>query len=76
MMPCMFLPVNPNRFGGTQHITMDVSGGAKRPIYGQKFLEMTDAHFNESKVNFRPIAAFLVGKIYYTILHTIFKCNI
>jgi len=40
---------------------------------GQKFLEMTDSHFKESKVNFRPIAALLVGGIYYTILHTIFN---
>ena len=44
-----------------------------RESMGQKFLEMTDSHFKESKVNFRPIAALLVGGIYYTILHTIFN---
>ena len=42
-----------------------------RESMGQKLLEITDEHFNGSKVNFRAIGALLVGGIYYTILHTI-----
>jgi AcrR family transcriptional regulator len=44
-----------------------------RESMGQKFLELTDSHFNNSKVNFRAIGALLVGGIYYTILHTIYN---
>jgi AcrR family transcriptional regulator len=44
-----------------------------RESMGQKFLELTDLHFQGSSVNFRAIAALLVGGIYYTILHTIFN---
>ena len=44
-----------------------------RESLGQKFLEMTDAHFNGSQVNFRAISALIVGGIYYTILHTSFN---
>jgi AcrR family transcriptional regulator len=40
-----------------------------RESMGQKFLELTDLHFNESKVNFRAVAALLVGGIYYSVLH-------
>ena len=38
---------------------------------GQELLELTDTHFTHGKVNFRAIAALLVGGIYYTILHTV-----
>ncbi|WP_184547326.1 TetR/AcrR family transcriptional regulator [Mucilaginibacter sp. FT3.2] len=44
-----------------------------RESMGQKILEITDDHFNGSKVNFRAISALLVGGIYYTILHTIYN---
>ncbi|MEO6980043.1 MAG: TetR/AcrR family transcriptional regulator, partial [Mucilaginibacter sp.] len=44
-----------------------------RESMGQKFLETTDAHFKDSKVNFRAIGALIVGGIYYTILHTIYN---
>lgn len=42
-----------------------------RESMGQEFLELTDKHFEGGKVNFRAVAALLVGGIYYTILHTI-----
>ena len=41
-----------------------------REAMGQQFLELTDPYFSKSQVNFRAIAALLVGGIYYTILHT------
>ena len=41
-----------------------------RESLGQQFLEMTDAHFEKSNVNFRAVSALLVGGIYYIILHT------
>jgi AcrR family transcriptional regulator len=41
-----------------------------REFKGQQLLEMTDHHLDKSKVNFRAIAALLVGGIYYMILHT------
>ncbi|EHQ24755.1 TetR/AcrR family transcriptional regulator [Mucilaginibacter paludis] len=44
-----------------------------RESNGQKLLEMTDKDFENTKVNFRAIAALLVGGIYYTILHTRFN---
>ena len=44
-----------------------------RESMGQKFLELSDPHFKGSAVNFRAIAALLVGGIYYTILHTMFN---
>jgi AcrR family transcriptional regulator len=44
-----------------------------RESMGQKFLELTDVHFNKSNVNFRAIGALLVGGIYYTVLHTIYN---
>jgi hypothetical protein len=44
-----------------------------RESLGQQFLEMTDKHFEKSNVNFRAVAALLVGGIYYTILHTRFN---
>lgn len=40
-----------------------------REATGQSLLQMTDEHFKGKKVNFRAIAALLVGGIYYTILH-------
>jgi AcrR family transcriptional regulator len=40
-----------------------------REAMGQKAFELTDIHFKNSKVNFRAIAALLVGGIYYSILH-------
>jgi AcrR family transcriptional regulator len=40
-----------------------------REAMGQKAFELTDAHFKNSKVNFRALAALLVGGIYYSILH-------
>ncbi|MDO3627531.1 TetR/AcrR family transcriptional regulator [Mucilaginibacter sp. BT774] len=42
-----------------------------RESMGQEFLELADPHFADGKVNFRAIAALLVGGIYYTILHTL-----
>jgi AcrR family transcriptional regulator len=44
-----------------------------RETMGQQFLQMTDPHFDGSKVNFRSIAALLVGGIYYTVLHSRFN---
>jgi AcrR family transcriptional regulator len=44
-----------------------------RESLGQEFLEMSDNHFAGGKVNFRAIAALLVGGIYYTILHTVYN---
>jgi AcrR family transcriptional regulator len=45
-----------------------------RESMGQEFLELTDRHFQGAKkVNFRSIAALLVGGIYYTILHTMYN---
>jgi AcrR family transcriptional regulator len=44
-----------------------------REARGQKLFEMTDEHFKTDKVNFRAVAALLVGGIYYTILHTRFN---
>jgi AcrR family transcriptional regulator len=45
-----------------------------RESMGQEFLELSDKHFQGSKkVNFRAIAALLVGGIYYTILHTMYN---
>jgi AcrR family transcriptional regulator len=40
-----------------------------RESTGQQLLEMTDGHFKGGNVNFRAVAALLVGGIYYTILH-------
>jgi AcrR family transcriptional regulator len=44
-----------------------------RESMGQQFLELTDEHFGNSEVNFRAVAALLVGGIYYTILHTVYN---
>lgn len=44
-----------------------------RESMGQAFLELTDPHFQGSRVNFRAVSALLVGGIYYTILHTVFN---
>jgi len=41
-----------------------------REDIGQKILQKTDAHFKNSQINFRAVAALLVGGIYYTVLHT------
>ncbi|GAB3921743.1 TetR/AcrR family transcriptional regulator [Mucilaginibacter myungsuensis] len=41
-----------------------------REVKGQQLLEMTDHYLEKGKVNFRAIAALLVGGIYYMILHT------
>jgi len=41
-----------------------------RESLGQQFYEKTDAHFKDSEVDFRAVAALLVGGIYYMILHT------
>jgi len=41
-----------------------------REVRGQQLLEMTDRYLEKEKVNFRAIAALLVGGIYYMILHT------
>jgi AcrR family transcriptional regulator len=41
-----------------------------RESMGQKLFELTDQHFANTGVNFRAVAALLVGGIYYTILHT------
>jgi AcrR family transcriptional regulator len=41
-----------------------------RESIGQNFLEATDSHFKGSEVNFRAVAALLVGGIYYIVLHT------
>jgi hypothetical protein len=44
-----------------------------RESQGQQFLELANKHFEKSNVNCRAVAALLVGKIYYTILHTRFN---
>jgi AcrR family transcriptional regulator len=44
-----------------------------RESLGQNFLELTDEHFRNSNVNFKAVAALLVGGIYYTILHTVYN---
>jgi AcrR family transcriptional regulator len=44
-----------------------------RESMGHKFLEVTDEHFGNGKVNFRAVAALLVGGIYYTVLHTVYN---
>ncbi|MEO7215153.1 MAG: TetR/AcrR family transcriptional regulator [Mucilaginibacter sp.] len=41
-----------------------------REMMGQQVLEMADPYLNKSSINFRAIAALIVGGIYYTILHT------
>jgi len=41
-----------------------------REVRGQQLLEMTDRYLEKEKVNFRSIAALLVGGIDYMILHT------
>jgi AcrR family transcriptional regulator len=41
-----------------------------RESLGQDFFEITDEHFASTTVNFRAVAALLVGGIYYIILHT------
>ncbi|MCD8739033.1 TetR/AcrR family transcriptional regulator [Mucilaginibacter roseus] len=41
-----------------------------REVKGQLLLEMTDRYLQKNDVNFRAIAALLVGGIYYMILHT------
>ncbi|WP_164850004.1 TetR/AcrR family transcriptional regulator [Mucilaginibacter limnophilus] len=41
-----------------------------REDVGQQFFEKTDPYFHRSEVNFRAVAALLVGGIYYIILHT------
>lgn len=59
-------------------ILMELSGASTmmrsihnaRESLGQQFFEMTDEHFEGSDVNFRAVAALLVGGIYYMILHT------
>ncbi|WP_183557508.1 TetR/AcrR family transcriptional regulator [Mucilaginibacter sp. SP1R1] len=40
-----------------------------RESAGQGLLELTDLHFKNNTVNFRAIAALLVGGIYYIVLH-------
>lgn len=44
-----------------------------RESMGEEFLEMAEPHFTGGKVNFRAIAALLVGGIYYTVLHTVYN---
>jgi len=44
-----------------------------RESLGQDFLNLSDSHFQDGKVNFRAIAALLVGGIYYTVLHTVYN---
>lgn len=44
-----------------------------REIMGQEFLELADSHFSSGKVNFRAVAALLVGGIYYTVLHNVYN---
>jgi AcrR family transcriptional regulator len=41
-----------------------------REMLGQELLELTDTHFQKTGIDFRAVAALLVGGIYYTILHT------
>ena len=43
-----------------------------RESLGQNLFDLTDAHFKNKAVDFRAVAALLVGGIYYMILHT---CN-
>jgi len=41
-----------------------------RETIGHEILVRTDSHFKNSVINFRAVAALLVGGIYYMILHT------
>lgn len=41
-----------------------------RELMGQQLMEITDEHLATEVVNFRAVAALLVGGIYYTILHS------
>lgn len=41
-----------------------------RESLGQIFFDLTDVHFKNKAVDFRAVAALLVGGIYYMILHT------
>jgi AcrR family transcriptional regulator len=41
-----------------------------RELMGQQFFAIADPHLKDNAVNFRAVAALLVGGIYYTILHT------
>jgi AcrR family transcriptional regulator len=54
---------------GSSHIMKSIHN--VRESIGQDILEKTDRHFENSNVNFRAVAALLIGGIYYTILHTI-----
>ena len=40
-----------------------------RESEGAKLLALTDEHFRNSGINFRPIVALLLGGIYYVVLH-------
>lgn len=53
---------------GTSRILQSIHNA--RESIGQDFLEMTDPYFENSPVNFRAVAALLVGGIYYIVLHT------
>jgi hypothetical protein len=40
-----------------------------RETIGQQLLETTDRHFKDGPVNFRAVAALIVGGIYFIVLH-------
>ncbi|UOE52535.1 TetR/AcrR family transcriptional regulator [Mucilaginibacter sp. SMC90] len=54
---------------GSSHVLRSIHN--VRESIGQDILEKTDRHFENSNVNFRAVAALLIGGIYYTILHTL-----
>jgi len=54
---------------GSSHMMSSIHN--VRELIGQELLEKTDDHFKNSGINFRAVAALLIGGIYYTILHTL-----
>jgi len=54
---------------GSSHIMKSIHN--VRESIGQDILEKTDGHFENSDINFRAVAALLIGGIYYTVLHTL-----
>lgn len=47
-----------------------------RELQGEPILELADEHFKGTSVKFKPIAALILGGIYYANLHTMYNGNI
>ena len=54
---------------GSSHIMRSIHN--VRESMGRDIFEKSDAHFDNSGVNFRAVAGLLIGGIYYMVLHTI-----